>query len=239
MTRASAGRANEWMSAVPCRHAAVSAGGPGSGGLEQPRQAATAAQPRGDAERRTPTNAERRTTNGRITLKPRDVWKLAGYSPNVVESVEQHRGRIPLAADERVAQGGGHGAAIRRSPAVTTPVSTFASMVSAGVRSISVCSASIDGVVGREARHAEHRRVAEEDLGERLADDRRDAEPRQPLRRVLARRSAAEVAVDDEDRRAGVARIVERVRRDRRRDRPRTGAARALRRSPRAGSAPA
>ncbi len=60
-------------------------------------------------------------------------------------------------------------------------------------------------MVGREARHAQDRRVAEEDLRERLADDRLDAEPREALRRVLARRAAAEVAVDDEDARAGVA----------------------------------
>ena len=34
----------------------------------------------------------------------------------------------------------------------------------------------------------------------------------QALRRVLARRAAAEVAVHDQDRRAGVARVVERMR---------------------------
>ena len=53
-----------------------------------------------------------------------------------------------------------------------------------------------------DARHAERHRVAEEDLGERLAHHR--AKPPAPdrLRRVLARRAAAEVPVDDEDRRA-------------------------------------
>ena len=55
------------------------------------------------------------------------------------------------------------------------------------------------------------------------------------LRCVLARRAAAEVAVDDQDRRALVVRIVERVRAvtradaEARRDRPRTRAAPALR----------
>ena len=62
----------------------------------------------------------------------------------------------------------------------------------------------IGGVDG-EARHADGQRVAEEDLGERLADDGSDAPAAQPLRRVLARRAAAEVAVDGEDRGAGEA----------------------------------
>ena len=48
--------------------------------------------------------------------------------------------------------------------------------------------------------------VAEEDLRERLADDRADAATQDRLRRVLARRAAAEVRVDDQDRRARVAR---------------------------------
>ena len=57
--------------------------------------------------------------------------------------------------------------------------------------------------VDRDARDAERDAVAEEDLGERLADDRLDA--RAPahdrLRRVLARRAAAEVAVHEQDAR--------------------------------------
>ena len=56
--------------------------------------------------------------------------------------------------------------------------------------------------VGRHARQADGEAVAEEDLGEGLADDRRDAPALQRLRRVLARRAAAEVAVDHEDPRA-------------------------------------
>src|SRR4029450_13225493 len=44
-----------------------------------------------------------------------------------------------------------------------------------------------------------------------LTDDRADAGARQSLRRVLARGSAAEIGVDDEDRRALVARVVEGV----------------------------
>ncbi len=68
------------------------------------------------------------------------------------------------------------------------------------------------GVIRRKARNAQHRRIPLEDLGERLADDRGDPEARQALRRVLARRAAAEVPVHDEDRRALVSGIVERVR---------------------------
>ena len=50
-------------------------------------------------------------------------------------------------------------------------------------------------------------RVAEEDLRERLADERANAAPPDRLRRVLARGSAAEVRVDEQNRRAVVARI--------------------------------
>ena len=62
--------------------------------------------------------------------------------------------------------------------------------------------------VGRrhgEARQSELRRVAEEDFRITLADDRPDAPALERLRRMLARRPAAEVAVDDQDRRALVA----------------------------------
>ncbi len=65
----------------------------------------------------------------------------------------------------------------------------------------------------RHARQSERDRVAEEDLGERFADDRTDPAASDRLRRVLARRSAAEVRVDDEDRRPVVAGIGKGVRR--------------------------
>ena len=65
--------------------------------------------------------------------------------------------------------------------------------------------------VGGDARKPEQDRVPLEDLRERLADDGANAVTHQPLRRVLARRSAAEVPVDDQHRGARVTRIAERM----------------------------
>ena len=59
----------------------------------------------------------------------------------------------------------------------------------------------------RHARQAERDRIAEEDLRERLADDRAESPAADRLRRVLARRAAAEVGVDHQDRRPVVARV--------------------------------
>ena len=90
----------------------------------------------------------------------------------------------------------------------------------------------IDGdVVRRKTRNAQHGGIPEEDLGERLADDRGDPEASQALRRVLARGAAAEIPVHDEHRRPVVSGIVEGVRRGRPCGRLRTGAVRGLRRS--------
>jgi len=61
------------------------------------------------------------------------------------------------------------------------------------------------------ADSTEHRGVPLEDLGERFTDRGANACPYEALRGVFARRPAAEVRVDDEDRGAGEARIVERV----------------------------
>src|SRR6185436_20923741 len=52
------------------------------------------------------------------------------------------------------------------------------------------------------ARNSEGDAVAEENVGERLADDRLHAPAQHRLRRVLARRAATEVLVDDGDARA-------------------------------------
>ena len=41
------------------------------------------------------------------TSEARDVGQPAGDCPNLVESIEQHGCRVPLTADERVAQGRG------------------------------------------------------------------------------------------------------------------------------------
>ena len=67
------------------------------------------------------------------------------------------------------------------------------------------------GAIGGEAGHAQHRGVAEKDLREGFADNGTDAEPRQPLRRVLTRRTAPEIAVHDEDARSRIPRVVEGV----------------------------
>ena len=63
----------------------------------------------------------------------------------------------------------------------------------------------------RDAGKAERRAVAEEDLGERPADERVEARAHQRLRSVLARRAAAEVAAHHQDRRAVEAPRIERV----------------------------
>src|SRR5207245_504638 len=68
----------------------------------------------------------------------------------------------------------------------------------------------------REARNAEHRRVALKNLRERFADDAADPESREALRRVLARRPASEIAVHDEERRPRESRVAERMIRPRR-----------------------
>src|SRR5204862_186291 len=64
-----------------------------------------------------------------------------------------------------------------------------------------------------EAGNAEDGGIALEDFRERFADDRADARARKSLWRVLARGSRSEVSVHDQDGRAGVARIAERMRR--------------------------
>src|SRR5690606_14493166 len=64
----------------------------------------------------------------------------------------------------------------------------------------------------RDARHAERDAVPEEDLGERLADDAANPPAKEALRRMLARRAASEVRVDDEDARALELRPIERMR---------------------------
>ena len=94
---------------------------------------------------------------------------------------------------------------------VTVSAWTSTAVAAAGSRSASAMQPVGVGRIDRQARHADGQRVAEEDLRERLADDGGDAPAAQPLRRVLARRSAAEVAVDDQDRGAGEARVVERM----------------------------
>src|SRR5690606_28899199 len=62
-----------------------------------------------------------------------------------------------------------------------------------------------------EARDAERRAVAEEDLGEAFGHDAAESVAVQRLRRVLARAAAAEVHAAEQDARALVARVVERV----------------------------
>ena len=53
-------------------------------------------------------------------------------------------------------------------------------------------------VVGGEAGQAKDRRVPEEDFRKRLADDRPNAPALQRLRRMLTRRSAAKISVDEQ-----------------------------------------
>jgi hypothetical protein len=50
-----------------------------------------------------------------------------------------------------------------------------------------------------ETGQPQHRGVALENLGERFADDGAVTGADEPLRRMLARRAAAEVVVDDQD----------------------------------------
>ena len=61
------------------------------------------------------------------------------------------------------------------------------------------------------ARHPHHQRVAEEDLREGLADDRANPPAGDRLRRMLARRSAAKVCLREQQLRATVSRVVERM----------------------------
>ena len=126
---------------------------------------------------------------------------------------QQHRGRIPLARQEPVAQRRRQRASMRsvaggdragrdvgrdgRRPGVASTSACSRSIVVAARRRSTACRAS-PRCPGRSPRTI-RRSMA------------RNAGAREPLRRVLARRAAAEVRVDDEDRRAGVARIVERV----------------------------
>ena len=63
----------------------------------------------------------------------------------------------------------------------------------------------------REARHSQRDSISEKDFRKGLADDGANAPAPQRLRRMLARRSAAEIRVDDEDRGAGIPWIVERM----------------------------
>ena len=61
-----------------------------------------------------------------VDSEARDVRQTRGDRADFVERCQQHRGRVPLAAQERVAQRGGIVASIVRLPAVTVPVSTSA-----------------------------------------------------------------------------------------------------------------
>jgi hypothetical protein len=90
-------------------------------------------------------------------LEAADVWQPGRDGADGVESIQQHRGRVPLTGQESVAQGGRQR---RREPersAVTFPDATSAATTTSGVFSMSDCRRSTSFVVRREARHAEHR----------------------------------------------------------------------------------
>ena len=132
--------------------------------------------------------------------------------------VEQQAGRIPAAVEKAVScrRGHGDGEAVSSRPSPEAQPDRRRPP-QAGSR-VTIWISGLDRLRrGRHARQTERDRVAEEDLRERFADDRADPAAPDRLRRVLARRSAAEVRVDHEDRRA------------RRSARSKTGAARALR----------
>ena len=64
---------------------------------------------------------------------------------------------------------------------------------------------------GGHTGQANRGRVAQEDLAERFTDESAEAAAAQRLRRMLARRAAAEIRVDDQQARIASHRVVERV----------------------------
>src|SRR5262245_56597927 len=125
---------------------------------------------------RHPMNAERRTSNGSVTvttpLKPRDVGKSGRYGADLFEAIEQHGGRVPLAADERITEGRRQRG---RNPEVAGHHRAGVDVCVDRDRRIPLARRLHrvhERMIGCEARHAQDRRVAKEDLGELLADDR-------------------------------------------------------------------
>src|SRR3954471_2365161 len=140
-----------------------------------------------------------------------EIWQPRCHGADFVEVVEQHCRRVPLAGQKPVAQcrrkrgregerSGGDRA--RREVRGDRRLR----------RGLDQRLQAFDVGAGRhEAGHPEHGGVALEDLRKRFTDHGANARPYEALRRVLARGPAAEVRVDDENRGAGEARIVERM----------------------------
>ena len=146
---------------------------------------------------------------GRADSKSADVRQTLRRGVNLVVTIQQQARRIPRAGDQRIAHVGRNRHLQVKIPGIAGPLHDVDADL--GLRT------PLDQILQcphilrrrRHARQADHRRVAEEDLRERLADDGVDAPALQSLRRVLPRRAAAEVRVHDQHRRAREPAVVE------------------------------
>src|ERR1019366_1048977 len=147
-----------------------------------------------------------------LCSEPGDVRQPPRQRLDLAEAVEEHRRSIPVPRQERRARVLGN----RNGDGLPRANQCFRLEVERKGRVARLLDERLklrDGFVPkRDARQADRDGVSEEDFRERLADDGLDAAALERLRRVLARGSAAEVAIHEEDSRARKARIVERVR---------------------------
>src|SRR5262245_15591208 len=152
-------------------------------------------------------------------LPAREVGQGSRRARDVVPGAEELAGRVPGAIDELLPGGLRHRdreARVARRDAHRVQVEVH---LEPGIGLAPRHQLADGGGVRGDAGDAERQAVAGEDLGERFTDDGLDAAPaaHDRLRRVLARRSAAEVAIDEQDARVPETRVVERMHGARRR----------------------
>ena len=116
---------------------------------------------------------------------------------------EQQAGGVPTAVEERLARGGRQRRSGSDCPAAVTRIGSADRRRLGRTDPARPSSSALQRLRRRRrARHSQRNRVPEEDLRERLPDHRANPATADRLRRVLARRAAAEVGVDEQDRRA-------------------------------------
>src|SRR5438093_620734 len=141
--------------------------------------------------------------------EPLDVRQALGGRTNLAELLQHHAGGVPGTGHERLLRR-------QREPDLERHGVGFQDQTRE-IDTNRCARTSVDESHQRveirarrgHAWEADGHRVAEENVGERLAHDRPNAPPIDRLRRVLARGSTSEVAIDQEDARARKAWIVE------------------------------